>query len=68
MIGTVLREARMAAGMTQEGLSHEASVDRTYISELENDRKVPSLDVLFRLADAMGVRASELIARVEQRR
>lgn len=52
--------------MTQEKLSFEAELDRTYISHLENDKKSPTVDVLFRIADALGVRASVLLARVEE--
>ena len=68
MFGAVLREARLAADLTQEALAFRAGIDRTYISQLEHDKKSPTLDVLFRLADALGVLASQLIARVEQRR
>ena len=66
MLGDVLRKAREDAGMTQEKLSFEAELDRTYISHLENDKKSPTVDVLFRIADALGVRASVLLARVEE--
>ena len=65
MLGDELRTAREAAGMTQEELAFAAELDRTYISQLERDKKSPTIDVLFRLCDAMGVRLSELIARVE---
>ncbi len=51
--------------MTQESLSFAAGVDRTYISELENDRKSPTVDVLIRLCEAMGTKASQLLAKVE---
>ncbi|MBW3597630.1 MAG: helix-turn-helix domain-containing protein [Planctomycetes bacterium] len=68
MLGEELRKARRDAKLSQEQLSFEAEVDRTYISELENNKKSPTLDVLFRLCDAMGIRASELIARVERSR
>lgn len=68
MLGDELRRARERADMTQEALSFEAGVDRTYISQLEHDKKSPTVDVLFRLCDAMGVRASQLIARVEKSR
>src|SRR5271170_1912164 len=44
---------------TQEKLSFEAGLDRTYISHLENNKKSPTVDVLFRLCTAMGIRASE---------
>lgn len=68
MFGDELRKAREAAGLTQEKLSFEAKLDRTYISMLENDKHSPSLDVLFRICDALGVSASDLIARVEKKR
>ncbi|MCH7725395.1 MAG: helix-turn-helix transcriptional regulator [Planctomycetes bacterium] len=68
MLGNELREAREKAGMTQEQLSFGADVDRTYISQLENDKKSPTLEVLFRICDALGVKASDLIARVERSR
>lgn len=68
MLGDVLRKAREDAGMTQETLSFEADLDRTYISHLENDKKSPTVEVLFRIADALGVKASELLARVEKSR
>lgn len=68
MIGNFLRDAREAAGMTQEELAHKAEVDRPYISLLEHNKKSPTLKMLFRLCDALEIQASELIARVEQNR
>jgi transcriptional regulator with XRE-family HTH domain len=68
MVGSELRAARQAAGLTQEQLAFKAGVDRSYISLLENDRKSPTLDMLFRLCDALGVRASKVVARAEKRR
>lgn len=68
MIGDELRKARTAAGMTQEQLSFKANVHRTYISQLEHDKKSPTLDMLFRLCDAMGASAAKIVARVEAER
>jgi transcriptional regulator with XRE-family HTH domain len=68
MLGDELRKARQKAGLTQEELSFRAKIDRTYISMLEHDKKSPTLDVLFRLCDALGMPASRIIARVERRR
>ena len=66
MVGDELRKAREKAKLTQERLSFSAEIDRSYISQLENDKKSPTLDVLFRLCNVLGVAASELIARVEE--
>ena len=68
MFGDELQNARIKAEFTQEELSFAAEIDRTYISQLENNKKSPTLDVLFRLCDALGIAASELIARVEATR
>ena len=68
MLGDELRKARIEAGLTQETLAFEAELDRTYISQLERDKKSPTLDVLFRICDALDIGASELIARVEATR
>ena len=61
-----MQKARNAAGMTQEDLAFKARVSREYVSHLENDRKSPTVKVLLRLCKAMGVSASELIAKVEK--
>ena len=66
MVGSVLQRIRLKAGMTQEQLASKAKVDRTYISMLEHDKKSPTLDMLFRLCQAMGVKASIVVARVEK--
>lgn len=43
-------------------------MDRTYISDIENDKVSPTVDMLERLCKALGVRASEMLARVESGR
>ena len=68
MLGDELYNARINAGMTQEELAHESHVDRSYISQLENGKWSPTVDVLFRLCDALGLTLSELMARVEATR
>lgn len=65
MIGDELRKSRQKAGLTQEKLAFEAGVDRTYISQLENDKKSPTLEVLFRICTALSIKPSIFIARVE---
>jgi transcriptional regulator with XRE-family HTH domain len=66
MVGEELKKARESAGKSQEQLAFDAEIDRSYLSQLENNRKSPTLETLFRLCEALGIRASELIARVEQ--
>ena len=68
MLGEELRKARLKSGLTQEELSYRAQVDRTYVSQLEHDKKSPTVDVLFRICHALGVPAWQLVKRVEKRR
>ena len=68
MLGHELRKAREEADLTQEELSSAANIDRSYISLLENNKKSPTVDLLFRLCDALGVSASGLLASVEATR
>lgn len=68
MLGDELRKAREAANLTQEQLSFAAEIDRTYVSQLENNKKSPTINVLFRICDSLGVSASEVIAQVERSR
>lgn len=65
-LGEELRKARTEAGLTQEELARAAKLDRAYISQLENDHKSPTVDTLFRLCGALGVKASAVLAEVEQ--
>lgn len=66
LLGEVLRRARLSAELSQETLAFESKVDRTYISELENGHKSPTVDVLFRICPVLGLAVSEFIAQVER--
>jgi XRE family transcriptional regulator, master regulator for biofilm formation len=58
----VIRELREKKGLTQEELAFKARVTPGYVAQLElGIRKNPSLDVVRRLARALGVRLAELL-------
>lgn len=61
----VIRRLRIQAGLTQEQLGFDADLRRTYISILELGQQQPSLATLFKLASALKISASALIAEVE---
>lgn len=61
------RELRLSAGLSQERLAAAAAVHRSFVFRLEKGEVNVSLDVLGRLAAALGVSVSELIALAEQR-
>ena len=58
----VIRELREKKGLTQEELAFKAKVTPGYVAQLELGlRKNPSLDVVRRIARALGVRLAELL-------
>jgi transcriptional regulator with XRE-family HTH domain len=64
-VGDYLREARQAAGLTQEELAFKAQIHRTYVSLLERNKKSPTLDTFLRLTAALGVSAADIVRRLE---
>ena len=66
MLGSEIRKARQKAGLTQEELAFRADVSRNYISMLELEQKSPTVQTLIKVTEALGVRASQLIAKIEK--
>ena len=64
--GQVVRELRIEKGVAQEALALIAETDRSYFGRIERGEKQPSLDIVFRIATALGVRAEELVARTSR--
>jgi DNA-binding XRE family transcriptional regulator len=61
-LATVLRTLRNRHDMTQEDLANRAKVARSYVALIESGRKKnPSLEILKRLARALGVPVTELL-------
>ena len=50
-----VRRLRKAKGLSQEALALAADVDRTYVSQLERCVANPSIVILQRVAQALGV-------------
>lgn len=58
--GEKLRELRKAKNLSQEALSKEAGLDRTYVGKIERGEKSPSLHTIEKLANILDVEISEL--------
>jgi len=60
--GDRLLLARRYAKLDQKELGRRANVSNTYISDLENGRVTnPGIEIVFALADALGMPAAELL-------
>ena len=64
--GQVLRRYRLAAGLSQEQLGLESGVQRNFISLIETGQNQPTITTIFKLAQAMGIKASKLVAESEK--
>ena len=60
-LGQNLRALRKARGLSQERFALEHDIDRTYVSGIERGKRNPTVTVLGRLADALGVDIHELL-------
>ena len=58
--GDVVREHRVAAGLSQEALAERCGVDRKSISRMETGAFSPRLDSVFNVAEALNIPMSEL--------
>ena len=59
--GTRLRELRQARDTTQADLAREAQVALSHLSKLEKGEAAPGLDLLDRLAKALGTTVVDLL-------
>lgn len=66
-LGVELQRRRLDAGLTQEQLAHRAGLTRTHYQQVErgywkkNEPANPSLKLLVRIAQALGVEVVELL-------
>src|SRR3989344_1429923 len=60
-LGENLRKWRLKKNMSQGDLATALSVDRAYISNIENGRMNPTLSTLEKIAGALGISSSELL-------
>lgn len=65
--GEMLRRHRRRLGTGQDKLAGEAGIHRTHLSLLERGKQVPSLAVIHKLALALGVSMSVMMAEVESK-
>ena len=64
-LGMRIRFLRQQLRWSQEDLALNANINKNYISDLENGRRNPSLDILERIAIAFDISLAELFKGVE---
>lgn len=60
MIELLIKEIRLKNNMTQEELSQKSGISESYISELENNLKMPTILTLCKLAETLEVEITKL--------
>lgn len=61
MIGLNIAYYRELVDYSQEQLADKLSIDQSHLSRIENARVGISLDMLFRIADALGIEPHKLL-------
>lgn len=60
-IGSRVRSLREEAGLTQEKLAYECGYSKSYVSEIEAGKKLPSLTALATFASRLNVALFDLL-------
>lgn len=66
IVARVLVEYREQKGLTQDILSGLAGLDRTHYSKLERGLRMPTLDTLFKIGQALDVPPHIIVKAIEE--
>jgi transcriptional regulator with XRE-family HTH domain len=64
-LGAAIRRCRLAKGVSQEELAHRSAIDRSYMSSIERGGQNPGVISIVRIAHAMEMTMTELMAEAE---
>ena len=64
--GEALRQLREERGLSQEAAALACGIDRSYYGKIERGMKSPTLGTVWKIADALEVQASRLLAQTER--
>ena len=65
-VGQIIGRLRTERGVSQEVLSGLAGIARSHLSMIENGSKTANVETLWKIANALDMRLSELIFIVEE--
>lgn len=67
LVGQVIQSYRLRKGMSQEVLSGLAGLDRTHYSKIERGLRSPTLDTLFKIAQALDIPPSDIVGKLSSK-
>ena len=66
IVGRVIQRFREQKKQSQELISGLAGIGRTHLSAIERGERKPTLETFFKIADALSVMPSVLMAAIEE--
>lgn len=60
-LGKNIRALRKKKELTQEELAYKADLDYSYINQIENGKRNPSMEAVERIAKALGTKVQNLL-------
>jgi transcriptional regulator with XRE-family HTH domain len=63
--GLAVKYLRLQQELTQEKLAHRAVLHRTYVTDIERGTRNPSIEVIEKLANGLGISLAELFRLAE---
>jgi transcriptional regulator with XRE-family HTH domain len=64
--GKAVRQLRVQRAISQEAAALASDIDRAYFGHIERGTKSPTLKTVWKVAEALEVRPSELLDRTER--
>lgn len=65
LVGQVIQRKREQKKLSQEVISGLAGIGRTHLSAIERGERKPTLETFFKIAEALNIRPSVLMAEIE---
>lgn len=66
VVGQVIQRFREQKRLSQELVSGFAGIGRTHLSAIERGERKPTLETFFKIANALDVKASVIMAAIEE--
>ena len=66
LVGQIIQRKREQKKLSQEVVSGLAGIGRTHLSAIERGERKPTLETFFKIAEALYVRPSVLMAEIEE--